>query len=106
MGSRSVFPSNEFGEVFGGSKSKTPFQTVGIKGNFEFTAETQSEHFLRTKDISEFESVIYNSAENFWDKEFFEHEPRVGLELDVSPNTYNFMFKSKNESPFTIIVFY
>ena len=84
----------------------TPIQIVGIKGNFEFTAETQSEHYLRTKDISEFESVIYNSAENFWDKEFFEHEPRVGLELDVSPNTFNFMFGSKNENPFTIIVFY
>ena len=104
MGSYSVFPSDEFGKVFGGSK--TPFQTVGIKGNFAFTAETQSEHYLRTNNISQFESVIYNSAENFWDKEFFEHEPRVGLELDVSPNTFNFMFSSKNENPFTIIVFY
>ena len=99
-----LLPSNEFGEVFGGSK--TPFQTVGIKGNDEFTAKVQSNHYLRTKDISEFESVIYNSAENFWDKEFFEHEPRVDLELDVSPNTFNFMFSSKNENSFTIIVFY
>ena len=104
MGSRSVFLSNEFGEVFGGSR--TPIQIVGIKGNFEFTAETQSEHYLRTKDISKFESVIYNSAENFWDKEFFEHEPRVGLEHDAAPSSFIFMFKSKNEEQFTIIVFY
>jgi len=101
MGSYSVFTSDELGQVLNGCKK--PVQIVGIKGKAKLT--TAEIHYLNTQDVSNFKNIIYNHETKFCDRNFFQ-ESRVGLEHDAAPSSFIFMFKSKNEEQFTIIVFY
>jgi len=97
-----MFPS-KFGQVF--NSCEKPELVVGIKGNV--VVEQLSRFLVLDKqDVSTFDNVIYNSATKFWDKEFLEYEHKVDLKHTDARGNFMFMFSSKNENPFTIIVFY